>query len=248
MALNISVAAEPIFHIGNFAVTNSLFTSWIVILLLVGFALWFSRKPLEDRPKGASVQNLVEMFLGGLLGFFAQIMGEKKAKKFFPLAATFFIYILMSNWFGLLPGVGSLGIWEEHAGQRVLVPLFRAATADLNTTLALAIISVVFIQYSGLEALGTDYLKKFFNFSRPLDFSVGLLELISEFTKIISFAFRLFGNIFAGEVLLAVMAFILPFLAPLPFLGLEVFVGLIQALVFVMLTLAFLQMATSKQG
>ena len=246
MALNISVAAEPIFHIGEFAVTNSLLTSWIVSGLLILFALWFSRKPLKDRPTGASVQNLVELIIGGLYGFFAQIVGPNKAKKFFPLSATFFLFILFSNWFGLLPGVGSLGIWEEHAGQKVLVPLFRAATADINTTLALAIISVVFIQYSGLEALGIDYLKKFFNFSPPIHFTVGILELVSEFTKIISFAFRLFGNIFAGEVLLTVMAFILPFLAPLPFLGLEVFVGLIQALVFVMLTLVFLQLATSK--
>lgn len=246
MALNISVAAEPIFHIGSFAVTNSLLTSWVVTVLLVGFALWFSRKPLADRPKGGSVQNLVEMILGGFLAFFTQIVGEKKAKTFFPLTATLFIFILFNNWIELLPGVGSLGLWEYHGGKKVLVPLFRAATADINTTLALAIISVVSIQYRGLEALGTDYLKKFFNFSHPIQFSVGILELVSEFTKIISFAFRLFGNIFAGEVLLAVMAFILPFLAPLPFLGLEVFVGLIQALVFVMLTLVFLQLATSK--
>ena len=247
MALNISVAAEPIFQLGPLLVTNSFFTSWIVIGLLILFSLWFSGQILTDKPKGISVQNFVEIIIGGFLAFFTQIVGEKKAREFFPLAATLFLFILLSNWFGLLPGVGSLGIWETHQGEKVLVPLFRAATADINTTLALAIIVVALVQYYGLKTLGAKYIKKFLNFSDPLYFSVGLLELVGEFTRIISFAFRLFGNIFAGEVLLTVMAFILPFLAPLPFLGLEVFVGLIQALVFVMLTLVFLSVATSEQ-
>lgn len=246
MALNISVAAEPVFSLGSLIVTNSLLTSWIVIVLLIAFAFWFSKKPLENMPKALSVQNIVEIIIGGLFGFFSQIVGEKKAKLFFPLTATLFIYILLGNWFEVLPGVGSIGIWEIHNGEKIMIPLFRAATADINTTLALAIISVSAIQFFGLQTLGAKYLEKFFSFKNPIYFTVGILELTSEFTKIISFAFRLFGNIFAGEVLLTVMAFLVPFLAPLPFLGLEVFVGLIQSLVFVMLTLVFLQMATNE--
>lgn len=133
------------------------------------------------------------------------------------------------------------GATEEHT---TFIPLFRGATADLNTTLALAIISVFAIQYYGVATLGAAYFKKFFNFSDPIMFGVGILEIVSEFSRIISFAFRLFGNIFAGEVLLTVIAFLMPLLAPLPFLGLELFVGFIQALVFSMLTAVFLNMAT----
>lgn len=136
---------------------------------------------------------------------------------------------------------------EETAGKdaaHASVPLLRGPTADLNTTLALAIIAVVSVQYYGLVTLGGAYLKKFFNFSDPIMFGVGLLEIVSEISRIMSFAFRLFGNIFAGEVLLTVIAFLMPVIAPLPFLGLELFVGFIQALVFSMLTAVFLSMAT----
>ena len=246
MSLNISVAAEPIFKLGSIIVTNSLLTSLLVSSLLIIFAFWFSQQPLKDKPQALSIQNILEIILGSLLAFFTQITGKKKAKQFFPLTATLFIFILLSNWFGLLPGVGSIGVWQTHHGETVLVPILRAATADVNVTLSLAIISVAAIQFYGLKTLGSEYLGKFLNFSSPIYFSVGILELIGEATKIISFAFRLFGNIFAGEVLLTVMAFLIPFIAPLPFLGLEVFVGLIQALVFTMLTLVFLQIATSK--
>lgn len=246
MALNISVAAEPIFEIGPLVVTNSLLTSWVVVASLILFALWFSQKPLKDKPESFSLQNIMEIIIGGLYGFFIQVIGEKNAKRFFPLVATFFFYILLSNWFVLLPSVGSLGIWQVHEGENVLVPFFRAPTADINNTLALAVISMFMVQYYGLNTLGAKYIRKFLNFSNPINFSVGILELIGEFTKIISFSFRLFGNVFAGEVLLMVMAFLLPFLAPIPFMGLEVFVGLIQALVFMMLTLVFLQMATEE--
>lgn len=139
---------------------------------------------------------------------------------------------------------------QEEAHHPAATPIFRAATADLNTTLALAIISVFLTQYWGIKYLGLSYFKKFFNFSDgPIFTFVGLLELVSEFAKIISFAFRLFGNIFAGEVLLVVIAALSPkFLPilPLPFYGLEVFVGLIQALVFAMLSLVFINMATTS--
>lgn len=137
---------------------------------------------------------------------------------------------------------------ESANNQAKFVPLLRGATADLNTTLAIAIIAVVSVQYYGFQTLGAAYFKKYFNFSNPIMFGVGLLEIVSEFSRIISFAFRLFGNIFAGEVLLTVIAFLMPLIAPLPFLGLELFVGFIQALVFSMLTAVFLNMATMSHA
>ncbi|MBI5449026.1 F0F1 ATP synthase subunit A [Candidatus Gottesmanbacteria bacterium] len=128
------------------------------------------------------------------------------------------------------------------------VPLFRGATADLNTTLGLALVAVLAIQYFGFVTLGGHYSTRFLNFKNPIEFFLGILETVSEISKVISFAFRLFGNIFAGEVLLAVMAFLMPFIVPLPFLMLELFVGFIQALVFSMLTAVFLNVAVSHGG
>ena len=136
---------------------------------------------------------------------------------------------------------------EEAHAEEHKVPLFRAASSDLNTTLAIALVSVVMTQVFGLRTLGGEYVQRFFNFKGgPIGLYVGLLELIGEFAKIISFTFRLFGNIFAGEVLLAVIVFLLPWVAVLPFLGLELFVGFIQAFVFAILTLVFMTMATTS--
>ena len=129
---------------------------------------------------------------------------------------------------------------EKHGG----VPIFRGANADINMTVALALISVGAIQYYGLKFAGKGYLKKYLNFSSPIMFFVGILEFVSELSKILSFAFRLFGNIFAGEVLIAVITFLIPVILPIPFIGLEIFVGFIQALVFAMLSLVFFTMST----
>jgi F-type H+-transporting ATPase subunit a len=146
----------------------------------------------------------------------------------------------------LFPGFGTIGLEKIEEGHRAFIPLFRAGTADLNTTMAFALLSVLIIQLAGLKMLGLSYLKKFFIFNNPIMFFVGLLELMGEFTKIISFSFRLFGNIFAGEVLLTVIAFLMPIIAPIPFLGLELFVGFIQSVVFSMLTCVFLSVATTR--
>ena len=243
--MEISLVAEPVLNFLGFELTNSLITSLIISVGLIIFCLSFSGKKLNLVPNGRSLQNIVETIVETLLGLFQSAAGDK-TRIFFPLAATFFIYIILGNWVGLLPGFGSIGINKIIDGKTVLVPLFRGATADINTTLALALISVGTIQFYGLKNLGISYLKKFFNIGNPINSFVGFLELLSEFSKIISFAFRLFGNIFAGEVLLSVMAFLLPFILPLPFLGLELFVGLIQAIVFVMLTLVFLKVATES--
>ncbi|MFH1193471.1 MAG: F0F1 ATP synthase subunit A [bacterium] len=241
--MKISLAAESIFHIGNFAVTNTLLMSWVIIAFL--FTITFLlRKKLLAVPAG--LQNIVELGVEKLLNFMESVTGDRsQAKKFFPLIATIFIFVILSNWLEIVPGLGTVGIKEMEDGKEVIIPFIRSASADLNVTLAIAIIAVISIQVFGIAALGAfKYAGKFINFKGPIEFFVGLLELISEIAKIISFSFRLFGNIFAGEVLLTIVLFLVPFLVPLPFLFLEIFVGFIQALVFSMLTLVFLKVAT----
>lgn len=239
--LHISLVAEPVAELWGLPVSNGMLTTWLVMAAVVVLAFVATRR-LALVP--GRLQLSAELLVGGLRSLFASVMHER-VNRYFPLLATFFIFILFLNWVGLLPGVGTIGFRTIEHGEEVFVPLLRAGTADLNTTLALALISIVIIQYSGFASLGLSYLKKFFNFTSPIGFFVGILELISEVSRIISFAFRLFGNIFAGEVLLTVIAFLIPILVPIPFLGLELFVGVIQALVFSMLTAVFLLLATT---
>lgn len=235
--LHISISAETIFHLGPVPVSNSMLTSWIVTALLALLVITQSKK---FKLVPSISQSLLELPIEGLYSLSRNVAAHKAAM-FFPYVASFFIFILFSNWSGLIPGVGTFGFMEHG----VLVPLFRAPTADLNTNIALAVISVGLLQYYGIKTLGVSYLKRFFNFKNPMNTFLGLLELVLEFARVVSFAFRLFGNIFAGEVLLTVTAFLVPFLAPVPFYGLELFVGMIQALVFSMLTLVFLHLATT---
>jgi F-type H+-transporting ATPase subunit a len=151
----------------------------------------------------------------------------------------------VSNWLGLLPGVGSIVYHTVHEGRAVTVPFLRSPASDLNFTIALALISVISVNILGVLAIGFGkHFKKFFNVSGPLQFFVGILEFVSEIAKIISFSFRLFGNVFAGEVLLTIVIFLVPYLIPVPFFMLEVFVGFIQALVFAVLTTVFIGLAT----
>lgn len=246
-SLNISISAEPIFHIGSLTVTNSMITTVIVVGLLVILTLLFSRK-ITKTGKPGRAQLMVEFAVEGIFNFIESIVGKTKAKAFFPLIATFFFFILFSNWSGLIPGVGTIGMRGIHNGHEAFIPYFRAPTADLNTTLALGLLSIIMVQIFGIKFLGLKYFKKFFDFSNPINFFVGLLELISDISKIMSFAFRLFGNILAGEILLLVIGFILPVLGPTPFIGLEIFVGFIQALVFMMLSTVFINMATQSHG
>lgn len=271
--LHISLAAETLWNVGGFfPISNALLTTWLVMALLVVFAIAATRN-LSVRP--SSIQVLAESLVGGLYDFFESIAG-KHIREFFPIIASLFIYILIANWVGLLPGVGTIGFHrtheakatavhdvqpeaeiektahegatkEDHAEETSFVPLLRGATADLNTTLALAIISVVAMQYYGFRNLGGQYLARFVNFKDPILFGVGILEFVSDISKVVSFAFRLFGNIFAGEVLLAVIAFLMPFIVPLPFLFMELFVGVVQALVFSMLSAAFFNVAVSHE-
>jgi F-type H+-transporting ATPase subunit a len=234
----ISLAAEKIGSVFGFPITNSLLATWVVMAILIVFSLSATRN-MTLVPRG--IQSIAEMLVGGLYEFFTSVAG-KHIKQFFPLIASFFLFIIFANWFGLLPGVGTVGFFEHGD---TFVPLLRGSNADLNMTLALAIISIVSIQYFGFKTLGFHYSTRFVNFKGPIDFFLGILEVISQFANILSFAFRLFGNIFAGEVLLTVMAFLMPFIVPLPFMALELFVGFVQALVFSMLTAAFLNVAVS---
>jgi F-type H+-transporting ATPase subunit a len=196
-------------------------------------------------PRG--LQNVVETIIEFFLGLIDGITQDKKqTSKFFALVFTFFIFILVSNYLGLFPGFGTIGVYEQLEGHQVLVPFFRSANSDLNVTLALAIVSVLATQVFGILAIGVlKYGKKFLNFSSPFMFFVGILEFISELAKFISFSFRLFGNVFAGEVLLVVISFLIPYIAPVPFYFLELFVGLVQAAIFSLLTIVFLKFATT---
>ena len=237
--LHISISAQPIFNVYGYEVTNSMLVTVLVSGFLVGLSLagkrWFKR---SQKPRWVLfMQTIVESFYE-----FVMSITPQHAAKFFPLVATIFLFVLFGSWAGLLPGAESIGLKTT----RGFVPLLRGATADINTTLALAIFAIVSVQIFGYKHRGIRYFKKFLDFSNPINLFVGFLELISEFSRMISFAFRLFGNIFAGEVLLAVIAFLVPLLASLPFLGLEIFIGFIQALVFSTLTLVFINIATSE--
>jgi len=271
----ISLAAEEIplpFELPFFghSVPNTLPATWLTMLLLIAVS-FFATRSMKEVPSG--LQNAVEAIVEMFYRFIEGVAGAHQAPVFFPLVATFFFFILISNWMGIFPGFGSVGLWAEHHGETVLVPFLRSANAHLSTTVALAIVSVSATQYFGLKLVGRPFLRRYFPFffkSAPVEKEkpaatgfaavigkvaaimekgsnafVGILEFISEFIKIMSFSFRLFGNIFAGEVLLIVVAFLCAFLASLPFMALELFVGLVQALIFSMLSLVFFMMATA---
>jgi len=244
----ISLKSEVIGHILTFPITNTLLMSWIAIGVIVLFFIWGTRK-LSRVPAG--VQNIVEVLYEAVLFFIELVTGSREhAAKFFPLIFTFFIFIVVSNWLGILPGLGSIGFYELHNGRQVFIPLARSTNSDLNMTLALAVLSVIITHVYAIRMVGARaHIGKYFSFQRgAIQFFVGLLEFISEFAKILSFSFRLFGNIFAGEVILIIIGVLLPFVAPIPFLGLELFVGLIQALIFATLTLVFLEIAVSEHS
>ena len=264
---HIEIAAEKLFFVFGMPITNTLLMSWLVVAILITAALVISRN-VQLVPQG--VQNVFEFVVEGFLGLMEGVLGSRRhAEKYIPLVGTIFLFIAISNWLGILPGVGSIGFLEsvkeepsavtaiEHAPEPAreeeaseahtkFVPFFRSAASDLNFTLTLAALTVIIINVSAARALGIGaHLAKYFSFKGPIEFFVGILEFISEFAKIISFAFRLFGNIFAGEVLLVITGFLVPYGAPIPFLMLELFVGFIQALVFAMLTMVFISIAVA---
>lgn len=238
---HITIAAEIVTRIGGFPISNALIATWLVMGVL-SLLSYLATRRMQLVP--THFQSIAEVVISALHDFFQSIMGAH-VQRAFPLVASLFLFILAANWIGLLPGVGTVGVVREVHGAEVFVPILRGATADLNTTLALALFAMVAIQYYGFKTAGVHYSTRFFNIANPIAFFLGILELVSELSKIVSFAFRLFGNIFAGEVLLAVMAFLMPFVVPVPFLTMELFVGFIQALVFSLLTAVFLSVAVS---
>jgi F-type H+-transporting ATPase subunit a len=277
--LAISAAAEPIVCLGGqiegehcasgFPITNSLIMTVLIDLLLL-LTIIYGARNLQLIPRG--FQNFVEFMVEAFYNF-AQSVDRKNVAKFFPLCASIFFFILYSNYFALVPGVGSIGVCRvEHAAEGAaaeahvapsetfaglpgycsdgkVVPALRAPSSDLNVTLAWALAAVFTIELFGFQALGLNYLTKFFNFREGfMGALVGILELISEFVRIIAFSFRLFGNIFAGEVVLGVMAYLFAYLLPLPFYGLELFVAFMQAFVFSVLTMVFMLLATLAHG
>ena len=238
----ISIHAQPIFWLSSFPVTNTLALSVAIFIILFLGSIIFRGK-LKLIP--ASFQNLAEIIIEGAFGIMDPILGSRRtSERYLPLTLTIFLFVLFSNWLGLLPGVGSIIVKTAQG----TVPLFRSPASDLNFTIALALIAVTMVNVFGVGVRGLwGRISVFINFRSPMGFFVGLLELISEFAKIISFSFRLFGNVFAGEVLLAIMAYLLPYLAPVPFMVLEIFFGFIQAFIFAILTLIFISIAVSHE-
>jgi len=254
----------------GFPITNTMITAWITIIVL-GLVAFFATRKMKLVPTG--LQNIVEAIMETMINFVNSVAGEEKGRKFFPMFATIFLFVFANAWLALIPGYGSIGFWEtihEAGGETkdVLIPLFRGANTDVNLPLAIALVSFVFVEFWGLRMLSIGYLKKFVRvgtFGKGLgllvrgkksglgmlmngfiDAFVGFVEMLSEFIRIVSFTFRLFGNMTAGEILLGSIMFLIPWIVALPFYGLELFVGFVQALIFSGLTLVFVTMATTS--
>ncbi len=267
---------EPFYRLGPIYITNTLITSWITILVLIGF-FYLATRRMRLVPRG--LQNLAEAVVETLLGFVEGVAGKENGRRFFPVIATIFLYVLMNAWMGLLPifnviGTGHTGtsdtlFWGEYSGFIVDTALFRPANTDINVPLMLALVSFIFVEYWGITSVGfRHYAGKFFRYGQLLqglgqlirgriksavsvllygaiDVFVGALELVSELVRIVSFTFRLFGNMTAGEVLLLMMAFLIPVVVAVPFYGLEIILGFVQALIFAGLTLVFATVAVT---
>ena len=237
----VSFAAEPIFYVGSFKITNTILDTLIIDAILVSLSVFVS-KNIKLIP--GKLQNGIEYIIESLYGLAESVASDRTAK-IFPYFMTFFLFILLINWSGLIPGVGSIGFFHTIEGKKELIPLVRAATSDLNLTLGLALVSLVATHVMSIGTVGIkDYLSRYFSLN-PIFLYVGILEIIGEITKVVSLSFRLFGNIFAGEVVLSTVSSMFAFLFPLPFMLLEVIVGLVQALVFSMLTMAFMAVLTA---
>ena len=233
----VSFAPEPIIKLGILSITNTLLDTFLVDLILLA-AIYFIRKNLSLIPNffQNAVESIIEVFYN-----LTESIAQNRTAKIFPFVLSFFLFILLTNWSGLIPGVGTIGFFEE----KKLIPIIRSATSDLNLTLALAFISAIATHALSIKTVGIkDYLSRYFSLN-PMKLFIGILEIISEITKVISLSFRLFGNIFAGEVVLLTVSTIFAFIFPLPFLLLEVIVGFVQALVFAMLTMTFMSILTT---
>jgi len=265
-----NIQPDVIFTPFGFPITNTLLCTWITILLLV-VVLYFGTRKRDLIPSG--FQNFVEWGVESILNLVVGVVGKEKGRKFFPLVGTFFFFILFANLLDVLPGMDTVG-WVNSSAvaaahlpppssfllfgdyTSMIVPWFRVPTSDLNLTFSMSLISVVVTQIFGFTTLGVGtHLGKYFKFKElftngfqgPIEFFVGLVELVTEISRLLSFAFRLFGNLFAGSAVLAVFAFLLPAIGDVIFIPFELFVAVVQALVFALLTLVFMEMATTSQ-
>jgi len=245
--MDIPLSAEPILSIGHFHITNSLLMSWLVMSTMIILALLATRQ-IKLVPN--TIQNFTELIIETFYNTFETVSGNL-TRIFFPVVATFFFYILFSNWMGLLPGLNAIGMNEVSGSHTVFVPFFRSPAADVNTTMALALISVGLTQYFGLRFKGLwGYVKHYFHnpvrggialilLGLVIGGFLGFLEIVSEIVKIVSLSFRLFGNVYSGEVVISTISGLFSYIAPVPFLLLEVIVGFVQATVFSLLSLVF---------
>ncbi|MGA2315453.1 MAG: FoF1 ATP synthase subunit a [Thermodesulfobacteriota bacterium] len=259
----VELPAEAVFHIGHFSVTNTLIASWFTIIVLVVLSFILTRKmKLIPGKRQAMAEAIVE----GLLNFVESVAGKKHARILFTGVATIFLYVISNAYLALFPFFGSIGV-IEHDGK--FAPLFRAANTDVNVPLSIAIMSFIFVESWGMRSLGVShYLSEFINFRQMVEglkqllkgkmgqgvmdivfgfinLFVGVLEIFSHLTRMLSFTFRLFGNMTAGEILILVSSFLIPLVFTIPFYGLELLIGLIQALIFSGLTLVFGTIAVS---
>jgi F-type H+-transporting ATPase subunit a len=313
---HIVIKPETLTSLGPFDLTNTVMTSWIVVIVMV-VIVYVGARRRDLVPRGA--QNFLEAVLEAFYSLVVTAVGEKSGRRFFPVVATIFFFVLVSNWLSLFPVFNAIGLVEEkdhgfvmeqtdvgplpvtytefsrlsysppfdfglshnktideddpNAAEQLtkvkedgkavgeLLPLFRGPNTDLNTPLALAIASAIAVESWGIASLGFGYGKKFFNFGGVfrglfrlnfglffqgvIDAFVGVLEFISELVRLVSFTFRLFGNMFAGEVVILMFTFLTPLVITIAFYGLELFVGIIQAFIFAMLTLVFGVIAVS---
>jgi F-type H+-transporting ATPase subunit a len=236
--IHVILKAEELGTLWGIPITNSLVMTWVVMALIFVFVFFVSR---SIRLVPGSTQTVLEFGVEGAMSYMTETLEDAKlAKRFFPLIAGLFVFIFVINEMAFIPGVGSIGFFHGEE----FIPLFRPSTTDLNTTLALTLISVLTVEIVGILTLGFfRYGGKFINFSSPVNFIVGIIELVSELGRLVSLSFRLFGNIFAGEVLIAVIGLFVPYVIPAPFMLFEMFVGFVQAVIFALLTLFFIKLA-----
>jgi len=265
---HVELAAEEVFSVAGFAITNTMLAAWLTILVLGGVCYAATRR-MKLVPTG--LQNAVEAAVETMLNFVEDVAGKEYGRRFFPIIATIFLFVVANAWLGLVPGFSTIGVIRTGEEGEVLLPLMRGANTDINLPLALALVSCVFVEYWGIKVHGFfRYVRKFFNVSQLLrgvkqvlrgkirsgvsaistgiiDAFAGFIEAITEIARIMSFTFRLFGNMTAGELLLFVMVFLIPWVAAIPFYGLELFIGFVQALIFAGLTLVFVVIAVSTR-
>ena len=281
---------EPFYKLGPIYITNTFIAAWLSIIVLIGFFFFATRK-MKLVPKG--LQNLAEYIIEMMLNFVEGVTSKENGRKFFPIVATIFLYVLMNAWMGLLPFFNVIGTFHtgtsdtllqtlahtifpalspslgQYSGPIIDVPLFRPANTDINLPLMLALVSFFSVEYWGITSLSLrHYLGRFLRFQQLLqglkqlvrgkikpalsailfgilDVFVGVLESLAEFVRILSFTFRLFGNMTAGEILLLMIAFLSPWMIGVIFYGLEAFLGFVQAFIFAVLTLVFATMAVT---